>query len=116
MATWQCIQQCGACCYLDPTERPDLDKYLTEEELGLYLNMVDEDGWCVNFDHETRKCTIYADRPRFCRVAVETFHDMFGIEPEELNDFAIDCCHQHIESIYGDRSGEKMRFNEAVGC
>ncbi|TAE58723.1 MAG: YkgJ family cysteine cluster protein [Nostocales cyanobacterium] len=115
MATWQCVKQCGACCYLDPTERPDLEDYLTPEELGLYLSMVGEDGWCVNFDHETRECTIYDDRPRFCRVQPETFQDMFGIEADELNDFAIDCCHQHIDSIYGDRSLEMIRFNAAVG-
>jgi Fe-S-cluster containining protein len=115
MATWQCVKQCGACCHLDPTERPDLEDYLTPEELGLYLSMVGEDGWCVNFDHETRECMIYDDRPRFCRVQVDTFEDMFGVEAEELNDFAIDCCHQHIESIYGDRSLEMIRFNQAVG-
>ncbi|MEA5578414.1 YkgJ family cysteine cluster protein [Anabaena sp. UHCC 0451] len=115
MATWQCIKQCGACCHLDPTDRPDLEEYLSPEELGLYLSMVGEDGWCVNFDHQTKECTIYASRPRFCRVEEETFLDMFGIEPEELNDFAIDCCRQQIEAVYGDRSLEQIRFDQAVG-
>ncbi|WP_016951579.1 YkgJ family cysteine cluster protein [Anabaena sp. PCC 7108] len=115
MATWQCIKQCGACCHLDPADRPDLEEYLSPEELGLYLSMVGEGGWCVNFDQITRECTIYEHRPRFCRVEVETFQDMFGIEPEELNDFAIDCCRQQIESVYGDRSLEQIRFDQAVG-
>jgi uncharacterized protein len=115
MATWQCIKQCGACCHLDPADRPDLEEYLSPEELGLYLSMVGEGGWCVNLDQETRECTIYANRPRFCRVEAEIFQDMYGIEPEELNDFAIDCCRQQIEAVYGDRSLEQIRFDQAVG-
>ncbi|HAA29669.1 MAG TPA: YkgJ family cysteine cluster protein, partial [Cyanobacteria bacterium UBA8553] len=90
MATWRCVKQCGACCNLDPAERPDLDEYLTPEELELYLSMVGEGGWCVNFDQSTRECRIYAARPRFCRVQDDVFQDMFGVEPAELNDFAID--------------------------
>ncbi|OCQ98771.1 Fe-S cluster protein [Nostoc sp. MBR 210] len=115
MANWQCVKQCGACCNLDPNDRPDLDEYLTPEELKLYLSMVSEDGWCINFDHTTRECQIYPNRPRFCRVEAEAFQDMYGIEPEELNDFAIDCCRQQIEGVYGDRSLEMLRFDKAVG-
>ncbi|MGK7891102.1 MAG: YkgJ family cysteine cluster protein [Leptolyngbyaceae cyanobacterium] len=115
MATWKCVKQCGACCHLDPADRPDLDEYLPPEELALYLSMVGEDGWCVNFDQSDRTCTIYNDRPRFCRVQAETFGQMFGIEPEELNDFAIECCRQQIEGVYGDRSLEQIRFDQAVG-
>ncbi len=115
MATWQCVKNCGACCNLDPAERPDLEEYLTQDELEHYLSMVGEDGWCVNFDKETRACQIYANRPRFCRVQPDIFGDMYGIEPEELNDFAIDCCHQQIEGVYGDRSLEMLRFDKAVG-
>jgi hypothetical protein len=40
---------------------------------------------------------------------------MYNIEPEELNDFAIDCCGEQIEGVYGDRSLEMLRFNQAVG-
>ncbi|MCC3413002.1 MAG: YkgJ family cysteine cluster protein [Microcoleus sp. PH2017_29_MFU_D_A] len=115
MATWRCVKQCGACCYLEPTERPDLDEYLSTEQLALYLSLVGDDGWCINFDKETRECGIYADRPRFCRVDEEVFQDMYGIEPAELNDFAIDCCLEHIEDMYGDRSLEMIRFNSEVG-
>lgn len=115
MATWRCVKQCGACCHLDPSDRPDLEEYLNPEELHLYLNMVGEDGWCVNFDQVNRACRIYDDRPRFCRVTAETFEAMFGVEPEELNDFAIDCCRQQIEAVYGDRSLEMLRFEREVG-
>jgi uncharacterized protein len=114
MATWLCMKHCGACCQLDPADRPDLEEYLSPQELEHYLSLVGVDGWCINFDHTTRECRIYADRPRFCRVEPEVFHDLYGIEAEELNDFAIDCCRQQIESIYGDRSLEMLRFDREV--
>jgi uncharacterized protein len=115
MATWQCIKQCGACCNLDPADRPEIDEYLTPEELEVYMSMVGEDGWCINYDQESRECSIYEKRPRFCRVEAETFVEMYGIEENELNDFAIDCCRQQIEAIYGFRSLEMLRFDKAVG-
>ena len=115
MATWQCVKQCGACCQLDPTERPDLDTYLDPDELALYLSMVGDDGWCIHYDAQSRECSIYEDRPRFCRVQADVFEVLFGVTPDELNDFAIECCHEHIEGIYGDRSLEMLRFNHAVG-
>lgn len=115
MATWQCVKQCGACCHLDPTDRPDLADYLTPAELEQYLSMVGPDGWCLHFDHASRECRIYTDRPRFCRVEATIFQDLYSVEPEELNDFAIDCCHQQIEGVYGDRSLELLRFDRAVG-
>jgi Fe-S-cluster containining protein len=115
MPTWRCVKQCGACCQLDPSDRPDLEDYLLPPELELYLSLVGEDGWCIHFDHDSRECGIYADRPRFCRVQAETFGEMYGIEPEELNDFAIDCCRQQIEGVYGDLSLEMHRFNREIG-
>ncbi|HEY9623446.1 MAG TPA: YkgJ family cysteine cluster protein [Crinalium sp.] len=115
MATWLCVKQCGACCHLEPSDRPELDQYLSPDELALYLSMVGEDGWCINFDAETRECKIYDDRPRFCRVEASVFQDLYGIEADELNEFAIDCCRQQIEGVYGDRSLEMIRFDQAVG-
>jgi uncharacterized protein len=115
MATWQCVKHCGACCQLDPTDRPDLDQYLKPDELELYLSLVGEAGWCIHYDQATRECQIYADRPRFCRVEADVFQDLYGVEPEELNDFAIDCCQQQIEGVYGDRSLEMLRFDRAIG-
>ncbi len=115
MATWQCVKQCGACCHLDPADRPDLDEYLEPADLELYLSLVGDDGWCINFDRHTRECRIYANRPSFCRVEAATFETMYGIEPDELNEFAIDCCRQQIEGVYGDRSLEMLRFDGVVG-
>jgi len=115
MATWRCVKLCGACCHLEPTERPELEDYLEAEELKLYLSMVGEGGWCVNFDHDTRECTIYEQRPRFCRVKPDIFEDMYGIPEAEFNDFAIDCCHQQIEGVYGRKSEEMKRYEVQVG-
>lgn len=114
MATWQCVKQCGACCNLDPAERPDIHEYLSPEELELYLSMVDDSGWCVNFDKQTRECRIYPNRPRFCRVEPEIFSDMYGVKREDLNDFAIDCCRQQIEGVYGVSSQEMVRFEQSI--
>jgi hypothetical protein len=116
MATWQCVNGCGACCYLAPQERPDLAEYLTPAQLTLYLELVGADGWCVHYDKTQRICTIYADRPDFCRVTPTTFKTMFGVNAEELNEFAIDCCQEHIRDIYGDQSTEMKRFKQAVGA
>jgi uncharacterized protein len=114
MVTWRCVKQCGACCHLDPAERPNLDQYLSPEELKLYLSMVGEGGWCIHFDHSSRQCRIYQNRPRFCRVESKIFQEMYGIESEEFDEFAIDCCYEHIESIYGCRSAEMGRYNQAL--
>jgi Fe-S-cluster containining protein len=111
---WRCVKNCGACCHLDPEARPDLAEYLSEAELAQYLSMVGEDGWCINFDRQNRTCTIYETRPRFCRVEADVFKDMYGIEPEELDEFAIDCCEQQIADVYGEDSSEWQKFAAAV--
>lgn len=115
MATWQCVKNCGACCNLTPADRPELENYLTPEQLETYMGMVGADGWCINYDHEQRLCTIYEQRPSFCRVQPETFIKMFDITADELNDFAIDCCHEQIRGVYGAKSEEMERFSSAVG-
>ncbi len=115
MATWHCVKQCGACCYLDPAERPDLDQYLSTAEFAQYISMVGEDGWCVHFNPISRACNIYADRPRFCRVEPDVFRDLYQIEPDQLEAFAIECCCQQIEGVYGDPSPEMERFTQTVG-
>ena len=115
MATWRCVKECGACCHLDPADRPDLDLYLSPEELEEYLSLVGEDGWCIHFDHTHRECQVYANRPRFCRVQADIFQELYDVQPKDLNDFAIDCCRQQIEGVYGDLSLEMLRFDRAVG-
>ncbi|MEO0541431.1 MAG: YkgJ family cysteine cluster protein [Cyanobacteria bacterium P01_A01_bin.105] len=114
MATWQCVKHCGACCQLDPSDRPELADYLTAEQLSQYLGMVGEDGWCRHYDREQRLCTVYERRPDFCRVTAPTFEAMFGVRGADLNDFAIDCCEQQIEGVYGAKSEELARFVKTV--
>ena len=115
MGTWRCIKGCGACCHLDPRDRPDLEDYLSPEELAHYLSLVGKGGWCIHFDGDTRQCRIYERRPRFCCVQLDTFEQMYGIAPEEFNDFAIDCCHQQIRSVYGKNSSEMNCYRQEVG-
>lgn len=121
MATWHCVKQCGACCHLDPAARPDLDQYLSSDELERYLSLVGDDGWCVHYDPTSRECRIYQERPRFCRVTPEVFRDLYGVESDEFHDFAIECCREQIEGVYGNRtinvptpSQESIRFEQAI--
>lgn len=111
---WRCVSGCGACCNLDPEERPDLEDYLSPEELETYLSMVGEDGWCINYDHDDRQCQIYEQRPRFCRVQPDNFKSMFGIEPVEFNEFAIACCQQQITGVYGGQSLELEHYDREI--
>ena len=111
MANWRCVSNCGACCHLDPKERPELEDYLSPEQLELYFSMVGEAGWCINFDRATRKCLIYEQRPDFCRVLPDNFAKMYGIKTEEFNNFAIDCCQQQIAGVYGQNSIEMKRYH-----
>lgn len=114
LGKWQCISNCGACCNLTPEDRPNLAKYLSSEELELYMSMVGEDGWCINYDHDIRECRIYRERPRFCRVQPDIFGDMYGVEVTEFNEFAIACCQQQISGVYGRDSDELERYNKLV--
>ncbi len=110
MAQWRCLKNCGACCHLDPKERPYLDRYLNAEELQLYLSLVGEGGWCINYDHDTRECKIYDQRPRFCRVTPENFKRMYQVAEEDFHEFAIECCLQQIEGVYGNPSQEMENY------
>lgn len=115
MNQWRCIKNCGACCNLDPSDRPDLEDYLNPEELKLYLSMVGEDGWCINYNHQSRECNIYEGRPRFCRVKPDVFEEMYEVPQGEFEEFAIDCCHQQIEGVYGEDSTEMREYISQVG-
>jgi len=114
MEIWRCVKNCGACCNLDPGDRPDLEDYLSKEQLKLYLSMVGKEGWCIYYDRETRECKIYDRRPVFCRVQRDNFQKMYDIDRDEFNEFAIDCCRQHIEAIYGSKSEEMINYNNQV--
>ena len=114
LAEWKCVGNCGACCNLTPEDRPNLALYLSPQELETYMSMVGEDGWCINYDFDTRKCQIYDRRPRFCRVESDNFTDMYGVAAEEFNEFAIACCQQQIFGVYGKNSPELTRYNSEI--
>ncbi|BAZ43574.1 hypothetical protein NIES4102_05750 [Chondrocystis sp. NIES-4102] len=114
LAQWQCVKNCGACCNLTPEDRPDLAEYLSDQELEQYMGMVGEDGWCINYDRDTRKCLIYSQRPNFCRVQADNFNKMYGVVAAEFNEFAIACCQQQIIGVYGEDSEELSRYNQAI--
>ena len=111
---WQCVTNCGACCNLTPEDRPDLAEYLSSEELELYMSMVGESGWCINYDRKERKCKIYDERPRFCRVEPDNFAVMYDVERAEFDEFAIACCQQQIAGVYGEDSSELERYDRII--
>ena len=111
---WQCITNCGACCNLTPEDRPDLAEYLSSKELELYMSMVGESGWCINYDRSTRKCKIYDERPRFCRVEPDTFAAMYDVRRSGFDEFAIACCQQQITGVYGEDSLELERYDQII--
>ena len=78
------------------------------------MSMVGEDGWCINYDRDSRKCQIYDERPRFCRVKPDNFADMYSVEIAEFNEFAIACCEQQIVGVYGLNSSELKNYEDAV--
>ena len=108
---WICIQHCGACCRLAPDERSDALEALSEEQQRLYLSMVGPDGWCIHYDTGGQRCRIYDDRPDFCRVS--GMGQLFGVNDDDLDAFAIACCTQQIRSTYGGRSDVMRRFKRA---
>ncbi|MEB3264019.1 MAG: YkgJ family cysteine cluster protein [Synechococcus sp.] len=125
-AQWQCIAGCGACCRLDPSQRPEALEALSEEQRSAYLALVGDDGWCIHYDTGGRRCRVYEERPDFCRVENLVrlfFHgSMQGLaadggpagEPTEADALAIACCRQQIRSEYGGRSREMRRFQQVT--
>ena len=110
--SWRCISSCGACCRLDPEQRPEALQALSEEQRQQYLSMVGADGWCIHFDTGGRRCRIYDQRPSFCRVS--SLAQLFEVEPEHHDAFAIACCREQIRVEYGGRSLELRHFERAI--
>jgi Fe-S-cluster containining protein len=109
---WRCISGCGSCCRLDPEEREEALEALTAEQQQQYLAMVGPDGWCIHYDTGSCTCSIYDQRPMFCRV--ENLATLFNVAPEEANAFAIACCRQQIRSEHGGRGIVMKRFEQAI--
>ena len=112
MKSWTCIENCGACCKFDLHERSDLADKLNKDDIALINSITDKDGWCKNLDRENKKCLIYETRPHFCRV--NEFSITFKRYLKSGDKFLIDCCKQHISSVYGGKSKEMKTFKIAV--
>ena len=112
MKSWTCIENCGACCRFDLAERDKLNGILSTKDLALINKMTNKDGWCTYFDKSNRKCMIYESRPHFCRV--NEFSKAFKGYLKKGDKFLIDCCTQHISSIYGKKSKQMKAFKSAV--
>ncbi|GJP71489.1 hypothetical protein CLOP_g2320 [Closterium sp. NIES-67] len=117
IAGWACIERCGACCQLDKGElAPPVETILRDAgELAMYRSMVGDDGWCRHYDRQTRACSIYESRPRFCRVQADVFWDLYRIAPHQLASSARSFCRVSIADVYGPRSDEMKRFKAANG-
>ena len=106
---WKCVNGCGACCRLEPADRTEALEALDKSQKQQYLDMVNSDGWCKYFDTSLKTCKIYEDRPDFCNV--KSLTKLYGIPSEYGNSFAIQCCKQHIRSLYGGKSKILKSFN-----
>ena len=112
MDSWSCIENCGACCRFDLTERDNLSRVLNSNDIALINSMTSNDGWCKYFDKSSKKCKIYETRPHFCRV--NEFSKSFKGFLQNGDEFLINCCTQHISSIYGIKSNQMKNFKKAV--
>ncbi|XP_010691458.2 uncharacterized protein LOC104904779 [Beta vulgaris subsp. vulgaris] len=113
---WQCVQSCGACCKLakDPTFATPEEIFDNPSDIELYESLVGADGWCIHFDKSNRTCSIYEDRPYFCRVEPDVFQNLYGINKRKFNKEACSFCKDTIKTIYGADSEELDRFNKAI--
>ena len=112
MKSWICIENCGACCKFDLSERYDLSNKLSIEDITLINSMTSKDGWCKYLDRQNKKCMIYENRPHFCQV--NKFSNSFADYKKKGDEFLINCCKQHISSIYGNKSEEMKRYKLAI--
>lgn len=109
------MQNCGACCKLDDFDEDVLQEMLqSEADVVEYLGMIDETGWCKHFDTLTRKCSKYDTRPRFCRATPQVFEQLYKVSTEEFDEFAIECCHFHIDNTFGEGSQEASRYTRFI--
>ena len=108
MKSWCCMENCGACCKFDLTNREDLKDKLTIDDLKLINSMTTDEGWCKHLDKKNKKCLIYENRPDFCRV--DKFSSKFNEYLKNGDKFLINCCKQHISSIYGRKSQQMKKY------
>ncbi|XP_042943782.1 uncharacterized protein LOC122277745 isoform X2 [Carya illinoinensis] len=113
---WRCVEGCGACCKLKKGS-----SFVTPEEIfsdpvdiELYKSLTGPDGWCIHFDKGTRTCSVYNDRPYFCRVEPDVFESLYGVSKKNFNKDACSFCRDTIKEIYGSNSKEFDNFNCSI--
>ncbi|KAL5546264.1 hypothetical protein UlMin_005951 [Ulmus minor] len=113
---WRCVDGCGACCKLDkgPSFATPEEIFDDPSDIQLYRSMIGPDGWCVHYEKTTRKCSIYSDRPYFCRVEPDVFESLYGISKKKFNKEACSSCRDTIKAIYGSNSKELNHFNSSL--
>ncbi|CAM8927705.1 unnamed protein product [Rhodiola kirilowii] len=113
---WTCVQNCGACCKLDKGPGFGTPEEIFDDpvDIQLFKSMVGSDGWCIHYEQTTRSCSIYEDRPYFCRVEEEVFLNLYGIDKKRFNKEACGSCRDTIKEIYGSNSSEMENFNAVI--
>ncbi|GMI64587.1 hypothetical protein like AT5G02710 [Hibiscus trionum] len=113
---WRCVENCGACCKLakGPAFATPEEIFSDASDIELYRSLVGPDGWCIHYEKSTRTCSIYSDRPYFCRVEPDVFNKLYGIENRKFNREACSCCRDTIKAIYGPHSQELNTFNRSI--
>ncbi|KAJ6361802.1 hypothetical protein OIU78_002254 [Salix suchowensis] len=86
----------------------------TPSDIELYKSLIGPDGWCIHYEKSTRKCSIYPDRPYFCRVEPDIFESLYGITKKKFNKVACGSCRDTIKEIYGSHSMELDNFNRSL--
>jgi len=112
MKSWTCIEKCGACCKFDLNNRENIHKILSKKDIELINEMTGEDGWCKFLDKKNMKCTVYNERPHFCRV--NSFSKQFKEYIKKGDEFLIKCCKQHIREVYGNKSLQMNKFKNEI--
>ncbi|KAL8158659.1 hypothetical protein V2J09_000196 [Rumex salicifolius] len=113
---WQCVKGCGACCKLNkgPEFASPEEIFDNAEDIELYKSMTGSDGWCIHYDKNMRTCSIYNDRPYFCRVQPDIFQMLYGVKERNFDKVACSACKETISSVYGVSSKELQHFNQAM--
>ncbi|KAJ9540540.1 hypothetical protein OSB04_027046 [Centaurea solstitialis] len=113
---WQCVKNCGACCKLDKGPKfPSPEEIFDDSsDVQLYKSLVGSDGWCIHFEKSTRTCSIYDDRPYFCRVEPDVFENLYGIDRKKFNKEACSSCIDTIKAVHGCESKELENFKSAI--
>eukprot|EP00252_Welwitschia_mirabilis_P018362 TRINITY_DN4080_c0_g1_i2.p1 TRINITY_DN4080_c0_g1~~TRINITY_DN4080_c0_g1_i2.p1 ORF type:complete len:201 (-),score=16.42 TRINITY_DN4080_c0_g1_i2:642-1193(-) len=113
---WTCISGCGACCKLakGPLFDSPEDIFDNPKDIALYRSLIGPDGWCIHYQKDTHTCSIYNERPYFCRAKPDVFNKLYGIETDKFIEEACRACRDTITAVYGSKALELERFNETT--